>query len=171
MGGISMSSGISGVSVEFDPSRFSNPALAFLKDYWDRKRGARAMPSRVDINPAEMKQHIRAIVLVDALPDYADFRYRMIGTDVTDHMLGDATGKTVREGMGRFGAEAAEGAVAAYAHMARNRLVMRLHGSAAWLNHPHLDFDAIHLPLSDDCEHVNMIISAVVFEPTKGIKG
>jgi hypothetical protein len=166
-----MSSGVSGVSVEFDPPRSSKPALAFLKDYWDRKRGARPMPSRADINPAELKQHIRAVVLVDALPDYADFRYRMIGTDVTEHMLSDATGKTVREAMGRFGAAEAEGAVAAYAHMASNRLIMRLHGSAAWLNHPHLDFDTIHLPLSDDGEHVNMIISAVVFEPAAGIKG
>jgi hypothetical protein len=39
------------------------------------------------------------------------------------------------------------------------------------LNHPHLDFDTVHLPLSDDGEHVNMIISAVVFEPAAGIKG
>ncbi|MBS0273195.1 MAG: PAS domain-containing protein [Proteobacteria bacterium] len=166
-----MLSGVSGVSVEFDPSRSSKPALAFLKDYWDAKRGQRAMPSRAGINPAEMKQHIRAIVLVDALPGYADFRYRMIGSDVTEYMLGDATGKTVREAMVRFGEEHGAGAVAAYAHMAQNRLVMRLYGSAAWLGHPHLDFDSIHLPLSDDGEHVNMIISAVVFEPAAGLKG
>jgi len=165
-----MTSGVSGVSVEFDPSRSSKPALAFLKDYWDAKRGDRAMPSRADINPAEMKQYIRAIVLVDALPGYADFRYRMIGGDVTEHMLGDATGKTVREVMARYGKEQGDGAVAAYAHMAQNRLIMRLHGSAAWLNHPHLDFDTIHLPLSDDGEHVNMIISAVVFEPAAAMK-
>jgi hypothetical protein len=165
-----MSSGVSGVSVEFDPPRSSKPALAFLKDYWDAKRGARAMPSRADINPAEMKQHIRAIVLVDALPDYSDFRYRMIGGDVTEHMLGDATGKTVLEAMVRYGDEQAKAAVAAYAHMARNHLIMRLHGSAAWLGHPHLDFDTIHLPLSDDGEHVNMIISAVVFAPAAAMK-
>src|SRR5512142_3263795 len=116
-----MSSGVSGVSVEFDPSPSSKPALAFLKDYWDAKRGQRTMPSRADINPAEMKKHIRAVVLVEALPDYADFRYRMIGSDVTEHMLGDATGKTVREAFARYGQAATEGAVGAYAHMARNR--------------------------------------------------
>ncbi|HEY7977899.1 MAG TPA: PAS domain-containing protein [Rhizomicrobium sp.] len=166
-----MSSGVSGVSVEFDPSPSSKPALAFLKDYWDAKRGQRTMPSRADINPAEMKKHIRAVVLVEALPDYADFRYRMIGSDVTEHMLGDATGKTVREAFARYGQAATEGAVGAYAHMARNRLTMRLHGSAAWLDHPHLDFDTIHLPLSDDGETVNMILSAVTFEPTAVLKG
>jgi hypothetical protein len=165
-----MSSAVSGVLVEFDPPRPVKSALAFLRDYWDAKRGQRPMPSRADINPAEMKQHIRSIVLVDALPDYADFRYRMIGGDVTEHMLSDATGKTVREALARYGKEQADGAVAAYAHMARERLIMRLHGSAAWLNHPHLDFDSIHLPLSDDGEHVNMIISAVIFEPAAGLK-
>jgi hypothetical protein len=168
--GFEMSSSILDVSVEFDPPRSSKPALAFLKDYWDSKRGARAMPSRADISPAEMKQHIRAIVLVDALPDFADFRYRMIGGDVTEHMLGDATGKTLREAFTRYGATATEGAVAGYAHVARNKVVMRLHGSAAWLNQPHLDFDSLHLPLSDDGETVNMILSAVAFEPTAAIK-
>ena len=92
-----MSLGVSGVFFELDPPRSDKPALAFLRDYWDQKREQRPMPARADINPAEMKKHIRAIVLVEALPDYADFRYRMIGSDVTEHMLGDATGKTVRE--------------------------------------------------------------------------
>ncbi|HEY2035067.1 MAG TPA: PAS domain-containing protein [Rhizomicrobium sp.] len=166
-----MSSDLSGVSTEIDPSQLANPVLAFLKDYWDQKRGTRPMPSRADVNPAEMKQYIRAIVLVDALPDYADFRYRMIGTNVTDHMLSDATGKTVREAMNRYGEGVGDNAVAAYAHLARNRLVMRLSGSAAWLQLPHLDFEALHLPLSDDGENVNMIISAVTFAPAAGIKG
>jgi hypothetical protein len=129
------------------------------------------MPSRADINPTEMKPFIRTIVLVDALPDYADFRYRMIGGDITEHMLGDATGKTVREAFAHYGQAAADGAVAAYAHMARNRLTMRLQGSAAWLHHPHLDFESFHFPLSDDGQTVNMIISAVTFEPAAGVKG
>jgi len=166
-----MSSGVPNVFVEFDPPRSVKPALAFLKDYWDQKRGTRAVPARADINPAEMKKHIRAIVLVEALPDFADFRYRMIGTDVTDHMLGDATGKTVREAFVRYGQAAADGAVAGYAHVARNHVAMRLYGSCAWLLHPHLDFDSIHLPLSDDGVKVNMILSAVSFEPAAALKG
>jgi len=163
-------SGVSGVAVEFDPPRSSKPALAFLQDYWDKKRGTRPMPSRADISPAEMKPFIRAIVLVDALPDLADFRYRMIGSDVTEHMLSDATGKTLREAFARYGQDATEGAIAGYAHVARNKVVMRLHGSAEWLHQPHLDFDSIHLPLSEDGQAVNMILSAVVFEPTAGVK-
>ena len=166
-----MSSGVPNVFVEIDPPRSAKPALAFLKDYWDQKRGTRAMPARADINPVEMKKHIRAIVLVEALPDFADFRYRMIGTDVTDHMLGDATGKTVREAFARYGQAAADGAVSGYTHVARTHVGMRLYGSAAWLLQPHLDFESLHLPLSDDGVTANMILSAVTFEPTAAAKG
>jgi hypothetical protein len=165
-----MSSSFPGVSFELDPPRSAKAALAFLQDYWNAKRGARAMPSRADINPVEMKSHIRTIVLVDALPGFGDFRYRMIGSDVTEHMLGDATGKTLRDALTRYGKTAAEGAIAGYAHIARNRVVMRLYGSAAWLNQPHLDFDSLHVPLSDDGEIVNMILSAVIFEPIAEIE-
>jgi hypothetical protein len=160
-----------GVAFEVDPPRSSKPALAFLQDYWTAKRGARALPSRADISPAEMKAHLRAIVLVDVLPGFEDFRYRMIGSDVTEHMLGDATGKTLREAFARYGQAAIEGAIAGYAHIARNKVILRLHGSAAWLNQPHLDFDSLHVPLSDDGETVNMILSAVAFSPRVGPKG
>jgi hypothetical protein len=166
-----MSSGVPGVFAELDPPRSSAPALAFLQDYWNRKRGARAMPARADIVPAEMKAYIRAIVLVDALPDFADFRYRMIGSDITEHMLSDATGKTVREAFARYGESAIEGAIAGYAHVARHHVAMRLYGSAAWLYQPHLDFESLHLPLSDDGVAVNMILSAVTFMPAAGLRG
>jgi hypothetical protein len=168
---VGMTSSFPGVSFEFDPPRSTKPALAFLQDYWNAKRGARTIPSRADINPAEMKAHIRAIVLVDALPGFDDFRYRMIGSDVTEHMLGDATGKTLREAFIRYGEAATEGAIAGFAHVARSKVILRLHGSAAWLNQPHLDFDSLHVPLSDDGENVNMIMSAVTFSPRAGIKG
>lgn len=159
------------VAFEFDPPRSAKPALAFLQDYWNAKRGTRAMPSRADINPAEMKAHIRAIVLVDALPGFADFRYRMIGSDVTEHMLSDATGKTLREAFAPYGEAAVEGAIAGYTHIARNKVILRIYGSAAWLHQPHLDFDGLHFPLSDDGENVNMILSAATFAPRAGIKG
>jgi hypothetical protein len=166
-----MASSFPGVAFEIDPPRSSKPALAFLQDYWTAKRGARALPSRSDISPAEMKAHIRAIVLVDVLPAFDDFRYRMIGSDVTEHMLSDATGKTLREAFARYGPAATEGAIAGYAYIARNKAILRLHGSAAWLNQPHLDFDSLHVPLSDDGETVNMILSAVTFAPRAGLEG
>lgn len=165
-----MSPRLSGVSTEIDPSHLANPVLAFLKDYWDQKRGRRPMPSRNDINPAEMKPHLGWVVLVDALPDFSDFRYRTVGTSVTRYILADATGKTVREMFARYGEAALNGNLATYRKCARDHAIVHAYGPAAWMEHGFLDFDSLYLPLSDDGKTVNMILSAVVFEPTTGLK-
>ncbi len=73
-----MTSRISGVNSEVDPRNLEHPVLRFLRDYWDSKRAGRIMPSRGDIKPSEMKEHLGWIILQDVLPDYADFRYRVI---------------------------------------------------------------------------------------------
>lgn len=165
-----MSSRLSGVFSEIDPATLTHPTLAFLKAYWDRKRGARAMPSRAEIRPAEMKQYVRALVLVDAVAGFADFRYRTIGTDVTEHILAKATGKTVREAFAGLGQEAVDLAINGYRKVAEDHAVLRAYGSAAWLGLPHMDFDSLHLPLSDDGRSVNMIISAATFTQARHIK-
>ncbi|HUJ03619.1 MAG TPA: PAS domain-containing protein, partial [Rhizomicrobium sp.] len=63
-----MSARLAGLFTEIDPPSLANPVLSFLKAYWDRKRGERAMPARADIKPAEIKEHLGSIVLVDVLP-------------------------------------------------------------------------------------------------------
>ncbi|HSM95503.1 MAG TPA: PAS domain-containing protein, partial [Rhizomicrobium sp.] len=115
-----MSSRLSGVFSEIDPSSPQHPALAFLKTYWDQKRGSRAMPTRAELRPAEMKQYVRALVLVDALPGYANFRYRTIGTDVTEMIFANATGKHVRETFAPLGQEAVDLAIAGYRKVAED---------------------------------------------------
>lgn len=165
-----MSSGMSGVFSEIDPSSLSHPTLAFLKTYWDRKRGPRAMPPRAEIRPAEMKQYVRALVLVDALPGFTDFRYRTVGTDITQLMFANATGKTVREVFAPLGQDAVDLALGGYRKVAEDHVALRAWGSAAWLGLPHMDFDSLHLPLSDDGATVNMVISAAVYTQASHIK-
>ena len=165
-----MSPRLSGVFSEINPQQLSHPTIAFLKSYWDEKRGARAMPARADIRPADLKQHGRWVVLVDALPGYADFRYRLVGTSITPIILGDATGKTVSEMFAPYGQEAVKGVLAAYRKAARDRTAFRSWGSASWIGQPHLDFDSIYLPLGDDGETANMVLGAAVFEPASIVK-
>ena len=159
-----------GVHSEIDPEELDNPALNFLKTYWMSKRGERLMPSRADIRPAEMKEHLGWIILLDALPGFADFRFRMIGTRVSQYFLEDATGKTIREAFARYGEQVISGVLATHRKAARDRVVVRAHGGAGWLGRSFLDFDAIYLPLSDDGEHVNMILSAFTFDVSALIK-
>jgi hypothetical protein len=162
-----MSSRLSGILNEINPVELENPTLAFLKSYWDAKRGDRAMPARADIKPSEMKEHLGWVIVLDALPGFADFRYRTIGTRVTQYFLADATGKTLTEAFEPYGEGAVKGVIAVHRKTAADKVVVRAYGGAGWLGRSFLDFDALYLPLSDDGETVNMILSAFTFDASK----
>ena len=162
-----MSGHISGVEYEVDPQHLTHPVLAFLKSYWDGKRGGRAMPARADIKPADMKEHLGWIILLDALPDYSDFRFRTIGTRVTQYFLADSTGKTISEAFGRYGEAVVNGALFVHRKTAEDKVIVRAYGGAGWIGRSFLDFDALFLPLSDDGATVNMILGAFTFDLSK----
>lgn len=165
-----MASRLSGVFAEVDPQNLDHPVLHFLKDYWNRIRGERLMPSRADLRPSDMKEHLGWIILADVLPDFADFRYRTIGTRVSQYFFSDDTGKTVSEAFGRYGEAAAKSAVAVYAKAARDRVPVRSYGDAGWLGRAFLDFDALYLPLSDDGQIANMVLCGFTFDASALVK-
>jgi hypothetical protein len=162
-----MSGRLSGINTEIDPQNLQNPVLSFLKAYWDGKRGDRRMPTRAEIKPADMKEHLGWIILLDALPDFSDFRYRTIGTRVTQYFLADSTGRTLSEAFGQYGDTAVNGVISTHRKAARDQIAVRSYGGAGWLGRSFMDFDALFLPLSDDGVTANMILSAFTFDLAK----
>jgi hypothetical protein len=63
-----------------------------LLDYWLAKRGRRHMPSRADIDPAELVALLPNLMLVDVVDDGARFRFRLVGTRVARASGEDRTG-------------------------------------------------------------------------------
>ena len=136
-------------------------------DYWDSKRGARTMPARRDIDPIEIKALLPHVVLMDVLREAKpgwplDFRYRVMGSAVDRHMSRPFTGL----------------------HM--SDLPQQQPDSQMWQNFsavaterqprfhrvpyvgPHKDFLSVIdlvMPLSNDGETVNMLLSIVDFIP------
>lgn len=155
---------LTGVSTEIDPERLAHPTLAFLREYWDAKRGSRTMPSRADIRPSELKEHLGWVCLLEVFPDLSDFRYRLIGGLITQYFLADTTGLTVTEAFARVGDGAIKGMKAILRKTARARVPVRSYGDAGWLAPGFEEFDTIFLPLSDDGEQVNMILNGFVFD-------
>ena len=51
-----------------------------LYAYWDAKRGARSMPARADLEPAEIPVLLPYLMIVGK--DGDQFRYRLVGTAV-----------------------------------------------------------------------------------------
>jgi hypothetical protein len=152
---------------EENPVGFAHPTCAFLRDYWERKRGSRAMPSRADISPAQLKEHLGWVMIVEVLPGARDFRYRLIGTLVTQYFSGDSTGKTVMEAFAPNGEAVAKAVNAIFRRCARDKVVMRTTGNANWLSEGMEEFEAIYLPLSDDGETVTHILHAFVCDREK----
>lgn len=155
---------LTGVGTEIDPQHLAHPTLAFLREYWDAKRGNRAMPSRADIRPSELKEHLGWVLMIEVFPDLSDFRYRLMGTLVTEYFLTDATGKTVTEAFAERGPAAAKAVKALLRKTARERMPVRAYGDAGWIAPGYEEFDALYLPLSDDGEQVNMILHGFVFD-------
>lgn len=145
----------------------ATPRLRLAFDYWTAKCGSRPMPSRVDLEPAEMKPLLPYLVLMDVLRDARpgwplDFRYRLIGT-VTDAMMNARyTGKCMSELPHQQPGSRLWQSLASVTETRRPQI-----------NHvpyvgPHKDFMAVVdlvMPLSPDAETVNMLFCIVDFVP------
>ena len=145
-----------------NPAHFVHPTCVFLRAYWESKRGGRTLPSRADISPSQLKEHLGWVMILEVLPGARDFRYRLIGTLVTQYFSADATGRTVMEAFVESGEPVAKSVNSVFRKVARDKVVMRTSGDAGWLAEGMEEFEAIYLPLSDDGETVTHILHAFV---------
>jgi hypothetical protein len=152
------------VSLEFVPMCFPRVELASISNYWQSKLRNRAMPSRADIDPGELKPLLPQILLVDVLWGGADFRYRLLGTRLTRYFPERATGKTFREALASFGEETVAGTLNVYRQIVEHRLPALVSGPGEYYHQEAKRFHAILTPLSDDGENVSMIFGAFEFE-------
>jgi hypothetical protein len=74
-----------------------DPDLRHLLDYWNRLRGARAMPARAELDPREIRRSLRYVHIYDVVEGGDDFRARLVGTSVFPGLDEDQTGKLVSE--------------------------------------------------------------------------
>jgi len=162
-----MSNSVLDTVAQENPTGFNHPTCVFLRDYWESKRGSRAMPARADISPAQLKDHLGWVMILEVLPGARDFRYRLIGTLVTQYFSNDATGKTVMEAFADSGEPTAKLVNSIFRKVARDKVVMRTAGGANWLEDGMEAFEAIYLPLSEDGVNVSHILHAFVCDREK----
>jgi hypothetical protein len=93
-----------------EPGAYCADVLAF-HELWLAKCAGRTLPARADFDPAEMKNHLPGITLIDVVADARRFVYRLVGTREVAMRDNDPTGKGVAEGY--FGTTA-EQSLAAY---------------------------------------------------------
>jgi hypothetical protein len=71
----------------------ANDAVKRLYAYWVARRGARPFPSRDEIDPVDFDFVLGRVSLVDVLDQPRRYRYRLVGTTMTDNLGYEMTGK------------------------------------------------------------------------------
>jgi hypothetical protein len=155
--GLSMMS-IADMVLVIDPPGIKPPVLRPVLDYWELKRGTRAMPARRDIDPAELKPYLRHLCLFEALPG-GEFLLRLMGSEVTDRYGRNGTGKTLRDAAANH-ALTLDIVTRTLLALTTHRRPMLASGTLASIGQEHVLSEALLLPLSDDGANVNMILSA-----------
>jgi hypothetical protein len=142
--------------------------------YWLSKRGSRAMPSRSDINPADIPLLLPHVMIVEKADD--QFRYRLVGSAIVQGIGYDATGVTV--GSYLITPEAAAEVRAIFQRVYTDACPVFSTGEFIFKSGAQFNMSLLTLPLSEDGIAVNMSISTLAscfsaaFVPRRGwLKG
>lgn len=139
-----------------------HPDLKTLLQYWESKRGGRLIPLRVDIKPSDIKPLLPDVMIWNAVEP---FTIRLVGDHIAAFVGVNNTGKSAIEGMTPDAAKSMIGVlntvIAAKAPRFRA-------GKAFWVpEKAYRDFEACFLPLSDDGNNVDTILSGIKFDGAK----
>lgn len=149
---------------EINPKTLDNAALEFLRAYWQAKRAGRSMPARADLAPSDLRKYLDSIAMIDVLPNEEGFRYRLVGTALTQYFLKDPTGVLVAEAWPKEAGELALKVRENLRRVVAARAPVQVWGTLRWPDFPPEPFVALYIPFSDDGEHVTMIINMFTFD-------
>jgi len=142
----------------------NSATLRRLYAYWLDRRGARAMPARSDIDPADFPYALGDVFLLDVERDPLRFRYRIYASHAAARRGYDLTGKYVHEipdaGLRGF-------LLPIYARIAAEALPFHARRDMVLDNRTHT-YEIIALPLAADQQQVDMLLVAVQYAPLEG---
>jgi hypothetical protein len=137
-----------------------SPTTRVGYDYWKEKRGTRLMPSRSDIDPAEIAKILPHVFLLDVKRDPIDFRYRLIGAKMDEYMLGRYTGMW----MSQIPHQAPPSQIHANCRKAvTDRVPFLANTPYVGKNKEFLTTEDLIMPLADDGERADMLFVVIGF--------
>jgi hypothetical protein len=148
--------------IQIDPEDLA-AEMQEVRDYWNAKRGTRKMPPRADIDPFELRRHLPFLSLIEVLPNATDFRFRLLGTEITRQLGRDSTGKTVREVYTTADPELRQWLLDTCASVVARKCPVLGRGTLRAVAKDFIIFETLHLPLSEDGEAVNMLFGRTRF--------
>jgi hypothetical protein len=73
-----------------------SPSLRLMDSYWSDRSSADGVPDRADIDPLDLPSMMGWIMLVDCSANPSDFKYRLVGSRISELFGCDLTGQSVR---------------------------------------------------------------------------
>lgn len=145
------------------PSEPSTPGLRKLLEYWQTKCSSGRLPTRADIDPADLSFLLPNLFLMDVnMGEEARnrFRFRLFGTELARIHGRDRTGKTFHETLEE---EPADGSVTWATRLVNERVPLFVGGRVRYLRKEWLKFENAMLPLQNDGGEVSMILGATIY--------
>jgi hypothetical protein len=138
-----------------------DPMLLQGYRYWREKRGARPMPRRCDIDPAEIPRLLPHLMITEMLEGGTRYRYRLSGTAVTEAFGRSLTGKYIDELMTGAYREFLE---RLYRTIYLERRCVYGESRYAVSDKPSLATKRLLMPLSEDGVEVNQVLAVQTFQ-------
>jgi hypothetical protein len=140
-----------------------HPLVRRLAGLWEAKRGSRPLPLREDFPFEELVPWFGHVLIMDVIDGGRDFRYRMIGTTITQFLDRDYSGRLVSE------CEYGEGDARRRIEetfrqpVIDGRPVFRS-GHVVWVaDKTWRTYDSVHCPLSRDGAAADLTIGVLYF--------
>jgi hypothetical protein len=141
------------------PSQIRHPRLIRLYEHWDAKRNGRPMPSRADMDPLDLPFVLGHLLLMDVTGPPLRFRYRLIGSALTQRAGRDLTGRFVNElPEGDYRKSVIEWHTSVVEDRAPRRRLTRRVIDARWQH-----YEILTMPLSSDGESVDMTLTGLYY--------
>ena len=138
-----------------------DPILIELFAYWNSKLGGRRMPSRADIDAAELRKLVSHVMLYDVVEPGRLYRIRLVGQAIVDFVGANNTGKLATDNMPP---EAAKRMLEILNSLVTTHTPRFRHGYAHWhYDKSYRQFEACFLPLSPDDQTVDKILVGTTF--------
>lgn len=137
------------------------PAVRPLHDYWRDACGGGLPVPKEKIDPLALPPSLLAhVMLVDVVFDPPDFRYRLIGTEITRFIGRDSTGKLLSEIP--YPEEVGDRIGKIYAAVAQKNVVLYAEDPADWASKDFVRMATLLLPASSDATRTDLIFGAVM---------
>ena len=78
------------------PIEKSLPKIQDLCRFWQSKRYANGLPRKIDLPPVDLKPYLGRISILSVLRDPDDFVYRLFGSEISELVKQELSGKSVR---------------------------------------------------------------------------